>query len=62
MEALYQQVWAQVFGQTWAALWTLASDDRAVECKARAEQAAAAALRAWDYAKQDTAVGEKGQS
>lgn len=60
MNELYNQVWAQAFANAWTA-YQGKPENQAKACKAIADSAAAAALKAWDFKKQDDAVYAKGQ-
>lgn len=60
MNELYQQVWAQAFANAWTA-YQGKPENQAKACKAIADGAAAAALKAWDFKKADAAVYAKGQ-
>ena len=60
MNELYSQVWAQGFANAWTA-YQGKPENQAKACKAIADNAAAAALKAWDFKKADAAVAAKGQ-
>lgn len=60
MSELYIQVWAQAFANAWTA-YQGKPENQAKACKAIADSAAAAALKAWDFKKADAAVYAKGQ-
>lgn len=60
MNELYQQVWAQAFANAWTA-YQGKPENQAKACKAIADSAATAALKAWDFKKADAAVVAKGQ-
>lgn len=62
MNELYQQVWAQMFATVWhSSRLDMEEEQLSAHAKKWAESAAAAAVQAWDFRKQDAAVYAKGQ-